>query len=265
MKIYGHVDLAENADVSNLIIASGNTYPAGTIGELFVHSTRGLSIFTADGWVALTPKTVEGSLNFPKDPGVALKIENQFGWVDLIGDITPRQNGVDAPSLKQFNGNIYYYAFAIRNKSDCQFHIPHDYAPGSDLYAHIHWSHNGSAISGSFIVNMYVTYAKGHGQGTFTNIIPMVISETGLTITNTPQFCHKVTEVKISTAGGGTNFINTNDIEVDGIVSINFDVVTIPSISGSISSTNLPFVFCLDLHMQSTGLSTKNKSPNFYA
>jgi hypothetical protein len=145
---------------------------------------------------------------------------------------------------------------------DCEFHIPHDYVPGTDLYIHHHWSHNGTAISGTFALTYYVTYAKGHAQGVFSTE-KEILSSTAITdIAQIPRYSHQITEHQLSRTGGGTALLDSNLLEVDGVIGVNLTVQGIPTITGG--SPNEPFIFFIDIHYQSTGIGTKNKSPDFW-
>lgn len=217
------------------------------------------------GYTALNKAgdSILGSLSFPKTAGIGIKVENQYGWKDLIGDVSPKYGSGAAPAQALFLPSIRAWAYSANDQFECVFHIPHDYAPGTDLFLHMHWSHNGTNITGTFTTDMFVTYAKGHGQAAFSPAKKVPITLTGLTIQNTPQYLHRVDEVQLSISGGASNMIDTSLIEVDGLILISGVVSTLPSISGSASS-NRPFIFTVDVHYQSTGLTTKNKSPNFY-
>ena len=107
-----------------------------------------------------------GGLMIPKTSGLGIKVDSvgtpTFPWRDLIGDITPKASGAGAPTLAAFRGgNVRSFFYSAGDDGDCVFHIPHDYVPGTDLFLHLHWAHNGTAISGSLVVNFYITYAKG--------------------------------------------------------------------------------------------------------
>ena len=286
MKIYGNVTLSEGSDVKNLSVAHGPSYPTNpNIGELFYHSTDGLMVNDGNTWVSASSSadeltyqrlidalgyvplnsagdTIQNSLSFPKDAGVGLKIENQYGWKDLTGDVTPRTGGTNAPTLKNFIGNIREYAYVSQDQGDTRFHLPHDYVPGSDLFIHVHWGHNGTNISGSLRVDFNVAYAKGHNQSAFNTPFTASLIVPSLNISNSPRFIHRVDEIQLSTPGGSANLLDSNQIEVDGLLLINYSVTTIPTISGGSSAA--PFLFTVDLHYQSTNMATKNKSPNFY-
>jgi hypothetical protein len=209
--------------------------------------------------------SIVGDLNFASASSRGIQVASNFGWADLTGDVAPRTSGVSAPTLKDFISGIRHFSYQASDQGEATYHIPHDYAPGTNMFLHLHWSHNGTAISGSLIVDVIMTYAKGHQQASFHTVKSTQLSVSSLNITNTPQYYHRVDEIQCSTSGGSSTMLNTTDIEVDGLVIINWNVNTIPTITGSPSLTNLPFFLTFDLHYQSTGIPTKNKAPNFYS
>ena len=185
-------------------------------------------------------------------------------WKDLIGDVTPKTSGPGAPTLAAFRGgNVRTFFYSAGDDGDCSFHIPHDYKPGSDLYLHFHWAHNGTAISGTFAVDFYVTYAKGHNQANFGAEITVPISYATVNIATTPQYRHRIEEVQLSASSPSGSQLDSDDLEVDGIIQIHYDVATIPTITGG--TTNEPAILFVDLHYQANYFGTANKAPNFYA
>lgn len=245
--------LLNNTDLNYLI---------GLISEKSNSGTTLLDYGITDA-LKRTGDSMSGSLSLPKESGFGLQIDGSFGWKDLIGDITPRDGTPQAPALKVLTGSIREWAYSANDQCDCRFHIPHDYAPGTDLYIHLHWSHNGTNIAGSLNVLFNVTYAKGHQQAVFSNTISNTLIVSGLNITNTPKLMHRVDETALSVVSGNATLLDTNLIEVDGLILINYTVTSIPSISGS-DVSNTPYILGLDIHYQSTGITTKNKTPNFY-
>lgn len=184
-----------------------------------------------------------------------------YGWRDLIGDITPKTTGLGAPTLDTITGNIRGFRYSAGDDGDIVFHIPHDYVPGTDLYLHPHWTHNGTNISGSLVVTVYYTYAKGHQQASFAAQKSTTITDGSLSIANTPALYHRIPEVAISSAGGSASLLDSGLFEVDGLLLVHYDVTTIPTITGG---SGEPFLLTFDLHYMSTGINTKNKAPNFY-
>ncbi len=208
-----------------------------------------------------------GGLQLPKTSGLGIKVDSTgtptFPWADLIGDITPKTSGVGAPALAAFRGgNVRSFFYGAGEDGDCVFHIPHDYVPGSDLYIHLHWGHNGTAISGSLVVNIYVTYAKGHDQAAFAAEINPTITVSTPDIATIPRWQHRVDEIQLSAASPTAAQLDSDIIEADGLILVHFDVTTIPTITGG--SPNEPTIFTLDIHYQSTGVGTKQKAPDFW-
>lgn len=202
----------------------------------------------------------------PKTSGIGIMVDPSsptYGWHDIIGDIRPKTAGAGSPSLNAFLGtNVSAYSFIVNDVCDFTFHIPHDYLPGSHLYFHIHWAHVGTAISGTFGMDVYMTYAKGHDQANFSAEVTSTISYATVDIATTPQYRHRIDEIQISATSPGAGQIDTDDIEPDGILIVRIKLTSEPTITGG--TTNHPFILMGDLHYQSTGISTKNKAPNFY-
>ena len=184
-------------------------------------------------------------------------------WHDLLGTVVPRASAPNQATLEVFRGGqVRNWAFAAGDRSDNMFHIPHDYVPGTDLYIHAHWGHNGTSISGNAVMNFYCSYAKGHNQAAFTAEKNTTITYDTVNIATTPRYQHRIDEVVITAASPTATLIDRALIEVDGVLLVNFDFTTIPTIGGG--APNVPFVFAIDIHYQSTTVGTKNKAPNFY-
>lgn len=187
--------------------------------------------------------------------------EPTFGWRDIEGPVTPKATGVGSPSRTQYaGGNVYDYAWALNDVCDFDYHIPHDHAYNTPLFIHVHWSHNGTNISGTFGFTFYWQYAKGHQQDEFHAEKSTVVTVANLSITNTPQYHHRVSEVQFTTPGGDSNNTPTEDIEIDGMIIGAGKLTTLPTVTGG-----SVFVHRLDIHYQSTNVGTKNKSPWFWS
>lgn len=181
-------------------------------------------------------------------------------WNDLTGAMEVKGSGAGFPTRTAYFTNVSDWAFVANDEVDCNFHLPHDYTPGSDLYLHIHWSHNGSNISGTLAVTCYTTYAKGHDQANFSTEIAPVITVSSLDITNTPQYRHKLDEIQLSASTPSGTQLDSDDIEVDGIIMMTAKVTTLPTVTGGSL-----FIHAIDLHYQSSYFGTANKVPNFYS
>ena len=194
----------------------------------------------------------------------SIKLDGAYPWRDMLGEVVIRTApGPGTPTLAAFRGGaVREYFFAAGDTADSRFHVPHDHVPGSDLFIHTHWSHNGTAIADSLVVTLGITYSKGHSQGVFQAEIAPVITIAGLSIANTPQYAHRIDEIQLSAKEPTATQLDTDLIEPDGIILINLVATTIPTISGGTQTK--PTILYLDLHYQSTNLGTKNKINNFY-
>jgi len=203
-----------------------------------------------------------------KTSGLGIKVDTAtptYPWVDLIGFMAVDEARANSATLVVYRGgSVREYRFGVSDKIDLRYHLPHDYAPGTDLFMHVHWSHNGTAITGTgtFAGTFVMSYAKGHQQASFGAEKTVVVSNTNITTANTPQYFHRIDEVQISNNGGTGGLLDSNIIEVDGMILVNFTVDTIPTITGG--TTAEPFIHAIDIHYQSTGIGTKQKAPNFY-
>ena len=209
--------------------------------------------------------TMRGGIVVPKAMGIGMLIDIDdpgYGWRDLEGVEVVDVAGLNRAILKTLVTDIREYSFASDSTMDLRFHIPHDYAPGTDLFFHVHWCHNGTAISGNFTPTLKTTYAKGHQQDIWAAAATPVMDYDTVDIATTPQLQHMITEVPLSIAGGSASTLDTNEIEIDGLILISLVTTVIPTISGG--TVAAPFVHRCDIHYQSTNLPTKQKSPNFY-
>lgn len=194
---------------------------------------------------------------FPKTSGVGIKIDTDnpaFGWHDIIGAIT---FGQGTSTFEIYRGGIKQAQFAEGQDSYVSFHMPHDYLQGSPIYIHAHWSHNSAVVTGGTVTWAFETiYAKGHNQTAFSAPVIIAVIDYASSI----QYQHMIAE---TVASDGGSVLNTNDLEVDGVI-ISRLYLDSNDIQTSNGSTVNPFVHFVDIHYQSTGLPTKNKAPNFW-
>lgn len=267
----GATSVATDKAGGNLLLKPGLSTGTGT-SSIELYASPAGSTGTADNTLtkyatlSSTALAIETFLVVPKTQNVGIKIDTAaptYPWADIIGQVTPRAATPNQATLNVFRGGqIRNWCFANGDRSDNVFHIPHDYVMGTDLFIHVHWAHNGTAISGNAVMNFYCSYAKGHNQENFTAEKNTTITYNTTNIATTPQYRHRVDEVAITGAGGSATLIDNALIEVDGLLLVNFDFTTIPTITGG--SPNQPFVFTIDIHYQSTGIGTKQKAPPFW-
>lgn len=191
-------------------------------------------------------------------------------WKDIVG-IYEADSGPSAPSRGTFVGtDIDAWAYGDGDSGDYTFHMPHDYAPGTDIHLHIHWGHNAdTTFTGDVTFDVEVAYAKRVDATTRTvfSAVTSTIQETGVTIATFPRYCHAVTEVEMSTSGGSANKLDTDDLEVDGLVLVhvarNDAGGTNPTISTS-SPVDSIYIFNVDIHYQADCEGTFRKDPPYY-
>ncbi len=224
---------------------------------------------------------VAGDVVVPKTSGVGVKVDNTtptFGWRDLLGDIKTRPaagGGAAAqPDFVAYRGSIYGYRFgtiapnAHLHEAFIEFHIPHDYVPGTDLYIHSHWSQivadTGGAAGVPGVAEWFwdFTYADGHGTAGGAAdpfVAPLTISTTQQG--STTQYGHMIAEVAFTNDGGDATHLDRNTIAVDGLVLVR--VYRDPGSANDTLNQNT-FLHFVDIHYQSTNMATKQRAPDFY-
>ena len=192
-------------------------------------------------------------------------------WKDLTGNVVARGSGAGWPTFSTFLGvSLDAFAFAAGESVNFYFHIPHDYAVGTDIYLHTHWGHNGTAISGNMVWDAEVSIANRTATVPFSPFItPITASLNSNTIsgtmntTNYPRYCHVVEEIQLSAASPTASQLNTSAIQVDSLIQMHINATTIPTITGG--APNEPFLFFVDIHYQADMEGTLNKDPDYYA
>ena len=215
----------------------------------------------------------EGNLVLTKGSGKGIKLNPNspaFGWRDILGPVEIKSIGATDPVWALYRGNIYAYTFDTATaEAFFTFHIPHDYLPNSDMFIHAHWSQNvvdsggAAGVPGNAEWNFDITYADGHGTaGGVADPFVAPITVTVVQQASTTQYGHMIAEVQFSNNGGTDGLIDSNTIQVDGLL-----LVRAYRVKGNAADTlnQAPFVHTVDIHYQSTNLATKNKEPNFYA
>lgn len=201
---------------------------------------------------------------FQKASGNGIKIDPaapDYGWNDLKGEILPKELGAGKPTWVTFRGNIKGWAFDANDVVDLIFHFEHDYVLGRDIHIHAHWTHDGTAISGSMVLSYRWTYAKGHNQSGVTYPAETTFTQTVSTpnVATYAQYSHPISEIQFSAQSPSAGQIDTDILEPDGILKMSLTPTTIPTVTGGSF-----FIDFVDIHYQSTGIGTKQKAPNFY-
>ena len=231
----------------------------GAVNE-FYHMTSAEHAGTGTGnFVRETAPTLKGAMALDKASTIA--VDNAgvktFGWQDNTAAFILKGSGANNPSWALFRNGIYGYFFSPNTLHEVwsTFHILHDYAIGTSLYPHIHWSPNTTS-TGTVRWGIEYTVAKGHQQGASSTFPASTTVYVEQTVSAPSQYQHFVAEVSLANAIPPTN------VEPDSVIMIRFfrDAAhpndTFPdAVMGMFG----------DLHYQVNTLSTINKAPNFYA
>ena len=106
------------------------------------------------------------------------------------------------------------------------------------------------------------SYAKGHNQANFPAAVTGSVTYDTVDIATTPQYRHRIDELQLSAASPTASQIDTDDLEVDGLILCRISTSAIPTITGG--APNEPFLHFVDIHYQASYVGTANKSPDFY-
>lgn len=285
MKMYG-VKLAEGSAVSNMVVSSGPDLPnGGTVdkGELFFKTgtNSGLYLYTGawrrvmiDGadasvWMIGSAATAEQTVldvtgNQELNGDLLLDTSSKIltwtdangvgypGWRDISADLNVKASGTTVPTWAVFRNGLYAWRFSATSMNEIQvnFHLNHDYALGTPIYFHVHWSSASSPIgTGNVRWGFEYIIAKGHGQETFpaSNIVYVEQS-----ISTTYQ--HMVAEISTG--------ITSASLEPDSLVMVR---IFRDATHANDTYPNPTFILTADMHYQANTFATKNKAPNFTA
>ncbi len=184
-----------------------------------------------------------------------------WGWHDIVGHLFAFPTIGSSAEFNIYRGNMRSFQFmAEGDEGYANFHMPHDYVQDTPIYIHVHWSHNSTLVTeGSVTWAFEIMYAKGHNQAPFSTPVIVSVVDT----VNVTQYQHQIAEGVASTVGGSVVLLNTDDLEVDGIIQCRLYLDS-NDITTSDASEVHPFVHFIDIHYQSTGLPTKNRAPDFW-
>lgn len=179
-----------------------------------------------------------------------------YPWRDLTADIVVRNITATSPAFSVWKGGIRQYEFGVGDEVFHTFHMPHDWAVGTDMYIHAHWSHNSASVTtGGVTWGFETTWAKGFDQEAFGVNVTPIVTQTASTV----QYQHMVGEVQLTSATPTATEIDTALIQTDGL----FIVRTFLS-ANTMDGGAVPFLHTVDLHYQSTNIGTLDKVPPFY-
>ena len=189
-------------------------------------------------------------------------------WRDQLGNVNVRGAGAsNTPTWAVYRNTggstpaIYQWQFPSHAtnsyEATFEFHIQHDYKPGSDLYIHVHWSQIVADPGAQAKFFFDVSYAKGHDQAAFSAPFNTSVTQA----TSSTQYQHMIAEVQLSASSPSATQLDSDDIEPDGVILVR---MYRKSSDAGDTLTQDPFVHYVDLHYQVDRFGTKNKAPDFY-
>ncbi len=231
----------------------------------FPNNSEAMRIDGTNGYVGIglsAPQellAIAGNLVLPKASGNGIKVDNTtptFPWQDLFGEVKLHGVGANEPSYNVYKGGIRAYEFnTVGDEVFVEFHLPHDYVEGSNIYIHSHWSVDTASVTGSVTWDFECTYAKGHDQAAFGGNVTAQASQTA----STTAYQHMIAEVQLSDPSPSATELDTDDLETDGLILVRVELS-----ASTLSGGNNPWLHFVDVHYQSTNIGTKQKAPPFY-
>lgn len=174
-------------------------------------------------------------------------------WKDNIVPFhASRLAGIDEPDLETFQGDINAFAFdaSVVEEVLLSFHIDHDYAPGTKVYPHIHWSPSDTG-TGTVRWGIEYTFAA-RDTGAFGSTTTVYLEQAG----SGTAFKHQVVEF-----GDSDAFV----ITAPGVDSVVMMRVFRDATHANDTYTSDAFGLFVDLHYQASFIGTPNKASDFYA
>lgn len=182
----------------------------------------------------------------------SLTFDGAAGWDDMIGNLTAgNTSNANDPTWAAFRGGVYAWRFSATalNEIWISFHINHEYAPGTVIYPHIHWSTDGTN-TGTVRWGIEYTVAKGYDRDTFPAPTTIYLEQAA---TGT-AYRHMIAEAALVDA------IPTTHLETDSIILMR---VFRDGAHANDTCTDPAFGLFCDLHFQKQAFSTPNKNYPF--
>lgn len=175
-----------------------------------------------------------------------------YPYHDIMGQIHVRGSGAADPAWSTFLSPLSAYEFSATVEKEVwiEYHIPHDYVPGTDIFFHAHWG-NAAAVpnTGNVVWGFDYTYARGYNQQAFAAATTITVTQAS----PATRYQHNIAE---------TVAVTIPNLEVDGLIICR---VYRKAADAADTCTDTAFLFTADVHYQSTGMGTKAKNgPAFY-
>lgn len=181
-----------------------------------------------------------------------LTFDGTPGWDDMIGSLAAgNTTNTNDPTWAAFRNGIYAWRFSATalNEVWISFHINHEYAPGTVIYPHIHWSTAGTN-TGVVRWGIEYTVAKCYDQEAFPASSTIYLEQAASAV----PYQHQIVEVDLA------NTIPTTHLETDAVILMR---VFRDGAHANDTCTDPAFGLFCDLHFQKRAFSTPNKNYPF--
>lgn len=179
-------------------------------------------------------------------------VNGTYVWDDMLTSLSSgKTTTANDPAWAQFRDGLYAYSFSntTLNEIWLTFHVPHNYAPGTDMWPHIHWATTGTN-TGVVRWGIEYTVAKGYSQEIFPTSTTIYLEDNA----NATARMHQITECS---AG---QVIPSSMLEPDALVLLR---IFRDGSHANDTCTNAAFGLACDLHYQRAAAGTVNRNYPF--
>lgn len=254
----GNADtVTTNANLTGHVTSVGNAAVLGsfTKAQLDTAISDGNAAYVGAANAFTDVNTFADTQVMPKGTGKGFKVDiaaPTWPWRDITGDIQVRGSGAADPSFAIYTGTVlrdYEFSASVEQEFFINFHIPHDYVPGTDIYFHVHWSNPAaSPNTGNVVWGFDYSYAKGYNQEAYPAITTITVTQA----CPATRYQSNIAETAAVTIAG---------LEPDGIIKCR---IYRKAADAADTCTQTVFASTSDVHYQSTGIGTKNRNYPFY-
>lgn len=257
-------ELWADGDLATVTGPAGPTGPTGAAGAAGATGPQGVAgsanISGSTGSIVKFLSTTSGGDSIASELGGKITIAGAAettgrvqartaqggGWKDLLGPYVTRGSGPTIPVLTAIgSGVVQLPKWQIGDLCISQFHVPHDYQLGTDIFWHVHYTTDGTSTA---IVKWQFRfyYAEGYGLGNFgfsgaPTIVDVAHAPSGVADD------HYIAET--------VSFAVTGMVP-DGFVIGEWSRVT----NGGVDNANGIYAWNADIHQQSTEETTANRN-----
>jgi hypothetical protein len=183
-----------------------------------------------------------------------------YGWMDLPGQLQVAVSGPTAPAHAAWLDGIDQLQFDVDDEINVAYTFPHDYAPNTDIYVYVSWSHNSALVTGGSLTWVFHrSYAKSYNQAAFAtpkdltfvsnaSVTPLMLIEDSL---------------QGFTPGGNATMFDTTQLESGGMI-IGRLYLAANNLTVSAGQPPKPFLHRVGVHYRSRAVGTKNQSYPFW-